>query len=75
MIIAREEKKMERERERDQRMIPNATASQATKKSGATVTAKPRRAELLVLPRRTHSHSISFDIIFFKENEIMDYFL
>ena len=72
MIIDREEKKW---REKEQRMIPNATASQVAKKSGVAATVKLRRAELLVLLRRTHSHSISFDIILFRENQIMDYFL
>ena len=50
-------------------MITVETASQATEEgkvaAATTATIKPRRA---------HYHSISFGIIFFRKNEIINYF-
>ena len=67
MIIDREEKKW---REREQRMIPNATASQVAKKSGVAATVKLRRAELLVSSKKDHGHS-SLLKPYFRKNEII----
>ena len=62
-------KKGERERGSKLRMITVETASQAIKEgkvAAATIAT--------IKPRRTHYHSISFGIIFFRKNEIINYF-
>ena len=69
------EQKMEREREREraQLMILVTTTNRVAKESKVVVIAKGKRAMLSIPLMRTHDHNISLGI-FFRNNEIMNYF-
>lgn len=62
-------------REREREMIPIVTVNQVAKKSRTIMTTKTRRAQLSEPSRRTHGHSISRGIIFFKEMKLKVIFM
>ena len=55
-------------------MIFATTTDQVTEEGEVVVIAKLKRAKLLTSPRRNHDHSIYLCVVFFKNNEIMNYF-
>ena len=58
----------ERERERERWMLFDSIVSWVTKENKIIAIAKPKRAQLLTLLRKTYDHNTSFSFFFKEQN-------